>query len=119
MAGLDVAEQTGGRFELDRAGGLQIGRKFATYLRATNAQYFRPAKVLAGRNNEAASREATFDMGGGINSQRAAGRDFADETAFDDGVAHERISVEKITLFLDDQTAMRPEIFRNALGDVI
>jgi len=49
----------------------------------------------------------------------AAGRDLADEAAFDDGVAHECIGIKEIALFLDHQAAMRPEIFRNALGDVV
>jgi len=119
VAGLDVAEQAGGGFELDRACGLHIGHQFATDLGAADAQDFRPAKVLAGGNNKAASREAAFDMGGGMDFKCATRHELADEAAFDDGVAHECIGVEEITLFLDDQAAMRPEIFRDARADLI
>ena len=71
MASLDVAEQTGGGFELDGACGLQMGCQFARDLGAADAQDFRPAKVVAGRYNEATRRETAFDMGGGMDGERA------------------------------------------------
>ena len=75
--------------------------------------------MVAGRNNKAGGRETAFDMGGGVDFERATGHEIADEAALDDRVAHHGFGVQDKALFLDDQAAMRAEILRNGLRDLI
>ena len=79
----------------------------------------RPTKMLAGRNHQPPGGEAALDVRGGMNLQRARGDEFADEPAFDDRLAHQRVRVEDVALFLDHQSAMRPEVLGDGLGDPV
>src|SRR5205809_880042 len=49
-----------------------------------------------------------------MNFQSPFGRQFADETAFDNRFSDHRIGVQQITSFLDHQPAMGPEILGNS-----
>ncbi len=111
VPGLHITEKSAGGFELNDACGSQVGDQFASDFSAPDAQDFGPTKVLPSRNNKLAGRETAFDVGGGMDFERAPGHELADEAALDDGVAHDRIGVEEIAFLLEKKTAVRAEIF--------
>lgn len=75
--------------------------------------------MLARRNHQPAGGETAFDARGGMNLQCARGDQFANETAFDDGLTHQSVRVEDIAFFLDHQAAMRPEVLGDGLCDPV
>ena len=117
IGGLDIAEETGGGFEDNRAGALDVGDKFAADFRAAQFQRFIPSKMGFERDNQASGGNCAFDGGGGKNFQGALGGELANEAAFDDCIGYTRIGVEEIAFFFDDQSAKGAKILRNRVRD--
>lgn len=98
---------------------MNIRSEFAGDFRPADAQKLGPLETVAGRNDEAARIEAAFDRGRRVNLQRAMGDDLANETPFDDRLADQRIGIEDVAFFFDNQASVSAKVFRNRLCDLI
>ena len=80
---------------------MDVGNEFATDFGSTDSKEFRPAEAVSGGKDEFAGIEAAFDGGSGINFETPVGDELADQAAFDDRFANERIGIKDVTLFFD------------------
>ena len=90
---------------------MDVGNEFASDFGAADPQQFRPTESVAGRNDQFAGIETAFDGGGGINFEAAVGNDFADQTPLEHGFPDQRVGIQDVALFFDNQTAVGTEVF--------